>query len=1106
VHSPIQEKSGVDPAVSTFPQLRGYRFSQYIGGSSRGSVHLAWDETLGRQVAIKTLSEKFEAGSVAEARFLREARAMATIEHPNVVRIYHFATEGGRAFIIMEYVEGETLAERLAERGPLPVDEALNIVRQVAEALEAAWEKGIIHRDVKPSNILIDRRQRVRVADFGLAKGRWDEDTSVGTFLGTPYYISPEQVRNEQVDWRTDLYSLGVVLYEMLTGERPFRGALFQIFDSHMNSCFPSLSERLPDVPKEVERLVTWLSQKKPERRPASYRELLAILDRSLGVSPSSEPGLRPRSETASPTDADGVAPPASSRWRRWPWALGALAVIALVAVGLGLWWRGAFRDAVPAASEPAAVRRSIAVLGFKNLSGREDVAWYSTALSEMLSCELAASERLRTIAGENVARAKLELSLREGEVLGRDTLTQLRSLLGADLLVLGNYLVVPGDAPQLRLDVNLQDAIAGYTIETYSLTGTPDQVLDLVARMGDKLRWKLGAGDLPPLVTGQARAGLPRDPEALRLYSQGLERYRSYDFSAARDLLVQAIGKDPEQPLPHAVLAEVWSDLGYDYKAQQEAARAFELSGNLLERDRVFVEGRKHEMARQWDKAIENYRSLCEYFPDHVDYGLRLAEALTKAGRGKEAIETLDTLKKLPRPSFDDVRILLAEAEAAEKLSDYGRARADGTAAFIQGKALGSRLLMAKGRLYEGNALLRLGKPREGAAALESARELFAAVGDTIGEANALNRIANVAYEAGNFHEARESFLQTLELARKIGNQSAQAKALNNIASTLIKQGELAKARPYLEEGLTVAQDQEDQTVLFATHINLADLALRQGNLAEARTTSQTGMRIAQASEYGYGIYMGRYILGDIALAAGEVDTAAQHLEDGLRWAQEMGDRRNEASILRVLANLALAMDDLDRARQQHRRALELLEELGGRIEAAESRVDQARLAIEAGQPEAHLDDLEEAIALFRRQEMPNREALTCAVQASASLALGRSEDAQKARDRAEELLERCQNVLIRLFVSVQIARTDADDGEIDKAMMSLEATIAEATLRELVLAEYEARLARAEIERAQGDGAIRDSLRLLADEAQARKLHVIARKAVTLAELSTP
>ncbi|MCP4656011.1 MAG: protein kinase [bacterium] len=1093
--------------MSTFPRLRGYRFSEYLGGSSRGSVHLAWDETLGRQVAIKTLSEKIEAGSVAEARFLREARAMATIEHPNVVRIYHFATEGGRAFIIMEYVEGETLAERLAERGPLPVDEALDIVRQVAEALEAAWEKGIIHRDVKPSNILIDRRQRVRVADFGLAKRTWDEDTSVGSFLGTPYYISPEQVRNQQVDWRSDLYSLGVVLYEMLTGERPFRGALFQIFDSHMNARFPPLSERTPEVPKEVEGLVEWLSRKKPEGRPASYRELLTNLEKTRGSAP--EPSsLQAGTETAPPPTASSVlrSPAlALSRWRPQTWVLGALVVIAL-AVAAGWLWRSAtFRDPAPAA--PAVgIRRSIAVLGFKNLSGREDDAWYSTAFAEMLSAELGVSEKLRTIAGENVARAKLELALRDGEILAGDTLDKLRSLLGAELLVVGSYLAVPGDPGQLRLDLSLQDTTVGDTIETFSLTGSQEGFLDLVALTGDKLRWRLEADDVSLAVTGQARAGLPRDPETLRLYSQGLERFRTHDFSTARTLLAEAIDQEPGQALLHAALAEVWSALGNDRKAHEEAARAFELSGDLLERDRVFVEGRKYEMARQWDEAIRSYRTLYGHFPDHVDCGLRLAHALSSAGRGEEAIEVIEALKKLPQPSSDDARILIAEAEAAESYSNFERARAAGTAAIAKGEAHGSRLLIASGRLFEGLALVRLGQHREGAAALDSARELFAAAGDRIGEAHAINRIANVAYEAGDFPEARRIFLQALELSREVGNQRAQAMAVNNIASTLLMEGELAAARPYLEETLTLGQQLDDQRIHWGAQVSLAGLALRRGDLTAARTAGHEGIAIARASNDRYGIYTGLNALGEAALMAGEIDTAAKHLREGLEWAQRLGDRHNMASILRVLGNLAMVTADLDGARQRHESALELLEELGGRVEAAENRVARALISVEEGRPDAYLDEVEASIAFFRRQGMENREAFACAVQASAYLALGRTEDARRACGRAEELLASCQNVAVRLFTSVQIARTDAVDGEIDKAMASLEATIAEAVRREFVLAEYEARLALAEIKQAQDSGGAGNALLQLADEARARKLHLIARKAAAAAGLPNP
>lgn len=261
-----------------------------------GAVYLAQDLTLGRNVAIKVVSTRIAGDAQSKLRFIREARTLATIEHPHVVRVYEFGEQGGTAYLVMEWVEGETLADRLAVGGPLPVYEALRIMRQVMEALEAAWERRVIHRDIKPSNILIDRRGQVRVADFGLAKPldlpEGDASLTQGGFLlGTPDYVSPEQAQGKEIDFRSDIYSAGIALYQMLVGSTPFEGATqIAVISKHLQEPVPSIRARRADVSYELEKLVMWMTAKEPGERPASHQKLMAALDALLPAAPISPP------------------------------------------------------------------------------------------------------------------------------------------------------------------------------------------------------------------------------------------------------------------------------------------------------------------------------------------------------------------------------------------------------------------------------------------------------------------------------------------------------------------------------------------------------------------------------------------------------------------------------------------------------------------------------------------------------------------------------------------------------------------------------------------------------------------------------------------------
>lgn len=280
------------PADEDLPVIPGFRVTGCIGEGGMGSVYSAEDLSLGRRVAVKLISERIAGQSESKLRFQREARTLATIEHPHVVHVYALGECDAGSYIVMEYVEGETLATKLEREGMLPVDEAIAITRQVVAALQEAWGKSVIHRDVKPSNVLIDTRGRVKVVDFGLAKSvsverdKRDETlTQSGYIVGSPHYLSPEQAQGHTVDFRSDIYAVGLILYEMLTGSRPFAGTTpVAIIAKHIHEPLPSISLKRAGIPPRLASLIGRMTAKLPEERPASYEEILRELDTVLAV------------------------------------------------------------------------------------------------------------------------------------------------------------------------------------------------------------------------------------------------------------------------------------------------------------------------------------------------------------------------------------------------------------------------------------------------------------------------------------------------------------------------------------------------------------------------------------------------------------------------------------------------------------------------------------------------------------------------------------------------------------------------------------------------------------------------------------------------------
>ncbi len=357
-----------------------------------------------------------------------------------------------------------------------------------------------------------------------------------------------------------------------------------------------------------------------------------------------------------------------------------AILAVAVIAVAGYYTWKQ-FQQVQPAMS-PAAVtstsshvaRRSIAVLGFRNLSGRPEEGWLSTALSEMLSTELEAGEKLRLVSGEDIARTKLDLplALADSDSLSRNTLERLHKDLDSDLIVLGSYTAL-GEKPgtRIRLDLRLQDTAAGETIADVAVVGSEADLFDMVSQAGSRLREKLGVEAVSPVEAVSVRASSPSNREAARLYSEGLGRLRVLDALEARDLLQQAIAADPKFSLAHSALAEAWSRLGYDKKAQQEARQAYDLSANLSREERLVVEGRYRDIDHEYEKAIEVYRALFTLFPDNLDYGLKLAAVQTRGGKGHDALATVESLRKLSPPASEDPRIELEEAQAWDLLGD---------------------------------------------------------------------------------------------------------------------------------------------------------------------------------------------------------------------------------------------------------------------------------------------------------------------------------------------------------------------------------------------------------------------------------------------------
>jgi DNA-binding winged helix-turn-helix (wHTH) protein/tetratricopeptide (TPR) repeat protein len=620
-------------------------------------------------------------------------------------------------------------------------------------------------------------------------------------------------------------------------------------------------------------------------------------------------------------------------------------------------------------------VRRSVAVLGFRNLPGRPEDNWLSAAIAEMLNTELAGGGELRMVSGEDVARAKSELPLRDEDSLGKSTLQRLRTNPGADVVVVGSYTMIPADPKRrIRLDVRLQDTTGGETIAEDSVSGDENDLFNLVSDLGGKLRRSLGVAAPSEEIEIATRAALPSNEKAARLYAEGRAKMWQFDYAAARDLLNKAIAADPDYPLAHSALSEVFWHTGNDAKCSAEANRAVQLSNHLSQEQRLLVQGQYQKVMQQWPEAVETYRALFHLFPDSLDYGIQFASAQMHLSP-TDSLQTLASLRRLPPPLGDDARIDMTEASAWIN-RDFTKARAAAMLAIKKATAEGSPIIV--GRTY---GILCQQEPAIGASSeaidiCRNALEGSIAAKEPNGEAMMRTDLAALYYLRGDLTQSAQMFQEAVKTFRKVGNRDGVATALSNFADTRLSQGDLMEAKKLLEQSIPEYQAVDDKE----------------------------------------GVVLNLNNLGDIWRQTGELDKAEATYRQAEVMARKLEDKDATAYVLSGMGDVALDRGDLALARKRYQESLELRNQAGEKQTAAESRVSLAKLAIEEG----HASDAEASVhgckEQFHSEQQADDELSASIALIDALLAQGKQVEAQKEMEAAQQLGNATQNHFLRL------------------------------------------------------------------------------------------
>ena len=1073
-------------------RLSHYRVVERIGAGGMGVVYLAHDEQLDRDVAIKVLPTRSLADEAAHKQFRKEALSLARLNHPNIATVHEFGTQDGVDFLVTEYIAGMTLDVKLAA-GPLPVDEVVRLGAQLAAGLAAAHQQGIVHRDLKPSNLRLTTDGRLKILDFGLARllpraselGLTATMTGKQETSGTLPYMAPEQLSGEVADARTDIWSAGAVLYEMSTGKRAFQQALPALLINAILNQTPEPASRLnPSIPAPLDEVILKALARDPARRYQSASELGADLDRwTTHTSASMQPmaAMQPR------------------RSHGWIYAMAAAALaIAVIAGGYFFMHRTRVSSSTPAVGR----RRSIAVLGFKNLSGIAEKSWLSTAISEMLTTELSQGDQLRAIPGESVAQMKMSLALPDADSFGQQTLSRIRQNLGSDDVVVGSYL--PLGNGLLRLDVRLQDTVAGETVASVSEKGNESEIDSLVSKAGAELRAKLGVGALSDEQSASVKASLPSNSEAARLYSQGLQALRLLDARTARESLEKAAALDPDHAPTHSALAEAWSLLGYESKAKDQAKLALELSAHSAREERLLIEGRAHELLDERPQAIESYRALWEFFPDNIDYGLFLIRAQIAGGHGSDAEKTLVDLRKLTASDVDSARIDLAESSIAGASSDYKRQQALGERAGIRAKAAGASLLVARALQTEAVALEHMGQTQKSMDLSNQARALYDSTGDRRGAARTVLAVGDVLFDRGDYEGAKKHFAAALPVFLEIGAQKSVRSTRERIGNVYYAQGNMREAEKYYEQVLSFDREIDDPSGLGGDYGNLGNALDGLGDLAGALKMHQESLAVYEKIGERRGISTTQNNLGNLLVEVGNPEEAKKYYEKALATTREISYRLGEPYPISGLGDALLAQGDLAGARKQYEQALALCKELDDEDFTAQIQTSLASIALFEKRYSDGEGLARQAVAGYEKANSTGAGAWAQAVLARNLLGQGKLEEARTAAAKAISLSQKASGQSFRYEATLADARVKAKLGKTAEALKELDTTLASARKYGYRLYEYQARLAMCEIELGARSEPARAHLTALEKDARTHGAILVADQARTLLSAS--